>query len=113
MIAVIFEVTPNEGKSERVYRLLSRPGITCRSSSAVIRACSSCGLGWVSTSPAHVSMEELAIADAGVTSRNIDRMAEFQNPGVSCAATSRPTWTPPLMLVAPDVSLTRAPRTGE
>jgi hypothetical protein len=99
MIAVISEVTPNEGKSERVYRLPSRPGITCSSSSAVIGACSSCGLGWVSTSPAHVGMEELAIADAGVTSREIDGRAEFQNPGVSCAATSRPTWTPPLTLM--------------
>ena len=26
-------------------------------------------------------------------------VAEFQNPSVSCAATSRPTWTPPLMSV--------------
>ena len=28
------------------------------------------------------------VADGGVTSRGIDRMAEFQNPSVSCAATS-------------------------
>ncbi len=42
---------------------------------------------------------ESAVADGGVTSREIDRTAEFRNPGVSCAATSQPTWTPPLMLV--------------
>ncbi len=58
-------------------------------------------------------VEESAVADGGVTSREIDRMAEFQNPSVSCAATSQPTWTPPLMLVASHVSLTRPPRTAE
>ncbi len=42
---------------------------------------------------------ESAVAEGGVTSREIDRMAEFQNPSASCAATSRPTWTPPLTLV--------------
>ncbi len=44
-------------------------------------------------------VEELAIADGGVTSREIDRMAEFQNPIVTCAATSQPTRTPPLTLL--------------
>ena len=58
-------------------------------------------------------VEECAVADGAVTSREIDRMAEFQNPGVSCAAASRPTWTPPLTLLTPHVSLTRPPRTGQ
>ncbi len=59
------------------------------------------------------AVEESAVTDGGVTSREIDRMAEFQNPSVSCAAASRPTWSPPLKLVTPDVSVTRPPRTGE
>ncbi len=54
-------------------------------------------------------MEESAIADGGVTCGEVDRMAEFQNPSVSRAATSRPKWTPPLMLLTPHVSLTRGP----
>ena len=33
-------------------------------------------------------VEESAIADGGVTSREFDRMAEFRNPSVSCAATA-------------------------
>ncbi len=57
--------------------------------------------------------EESAVADGGVSSREVDRMAEFRNPSVSCAATSRPTWTPPLTLVASDVGLTRAPSNRE
>ncbi len=58
-------------------------------------------------------VEELAIANGGVNSPEINRMAEFQNPSVSRAATSRPTWTPPLTMVASEVGPTRPHRAGK